>query len=147
MAPAYVTEADFVERYGVPHAIRVTNLDFPGATTINQDVLRSRIDEVNAVISGFVQHQNLSGVPVLLKTIGVRLLNRFLYQYEVPEAVLAEGNWAMAMLRDIASGRIRLDDSLGEVESQGSPQYYEGGGGEFYRNVESYQAFGLGGWG
>lgn len=128
----FVTASDYLAEYGTTHAVTVTNWDNPTATVVNMDFLERRVSDANAIIAAYVHRLNLRSVPKLLKVIGVRLVNRLLHIYEVPPAVEAEGNWAYSMLRDIASGRIRLEESDGsEAPSQASPRNFNWGGGDF----------------
>lgn len=111
----YVTQAGLVSLYGAGQLIALTDRD--GAGEINADVLDAAIAGVGGEIDGYLTGRYtlpLAEVPPILTRIAARLVISDLHTLDKPDTVKDEAKWARDALKDIASGRLRLDDGDGD---------------------------------
>lgn len=117
----YATAQDMIDRFDEDELVQLT--DAAGTGDIDQARLGRAIAEVEPVITGYVAkiYRDAGTDPVssLLTGIACDLARHRLYRDAAPDAVKEAYDRALAMLKDIARGVIKLDD--GEALREARP--------------------------
>lgn len=110
----YALPADLITSFGVAELIQQT--DLTGSGEYNADTVARALTDASALIDGYVASRYslpLAATPALLVTLCCDLARYALYVDAVPDIVQARRDQAVASLRDIAAGRVRLDAGQG----------------------------------
>lgn len=106
----YATQSDLAARFGEAELIQQT--DLTGAGAINSQTVADALIDASALIDGYVSARYsipLPVVPGLLVGVCCDLARYALYIEAVPPIVQQRRDQAIAALRDISLGKLRLD--------------------------------------
>ncbi len=110
--PAYTTQVELEERYGLELLIMLTDRAELATGVVDADVVDRAISEAGALIDGYVGGKYVlpfAAVPDLIASIA-RKIAIYELHVQTPDAKIAgEYDGAVALLRDIARGNIKLD--------------------------------------
>lgn len=112
----YALPADLIARFGAAELIQQTDLS--GAGEYNADTVARALEDASALIDGYLASRYslpVAAVPALLVTLCCDLARYALYVDAVPDVVKDRRDQAVASLRDIAAGRVRLDVGAGSA--------------------------------
>lgn len=112
MSIVYATLADMQERYTMADLTQLSDWDGTGA--INAARIAAKLADAGATIDAYVssKYGDRSHLPVppLLELIACQIAFRLLHRGTPPEGVLKAHDRAIDQLRDIAAGRLKLDE-------------------------------------
>lgn len=118
----YYTQADYVDRYGLEEAVRIT--DTTGSGVPDAGAFDSAIADVSADMDTYLSSRYalpLQPVPRVLKSIAAALVREKLHTQFPTDSVTREADLARKQLRDLATGTARLVLETGtEPEPQSS---------------------------
>lgn len=120
---AYATSADLVERFGEEEIIQLS--DRLASSALDQPVLQRALDDASALIDGTLAGRYalpLASVPALLVGLCCDLARFALYEDAAPDLVRERKTDALARLRDLANGTLRLERSTAETPRFGRCQ-------------------------
>ena len=106
----YATQSDLAARFGEAELLQQTDLTGTGA--INGQAVADALTDASALIDGYVSARYslpLAVVPGLLVGVCCDLARYALYIEAVPPIVQQRRDQAIATLRDISLGKLRLD--------------------------------------
>lgn len=106
----YATRSDLEHRYGEAELIQQT--DLAGTGVINVQAVSDALTDASAMIDGYVSARYslpLAVVPGLLVGVCCDLARYALYIEAVPPIVQQRRDQAIATLRDISQGKLRLE--------------------------------------
>lgn len=106
----YATQSDLAARFGEAELLQQTDLTGTGA--INDQAVADALTDASALIDGYVSARYslpLSVVPGLLVGVCCDLARYALYIEAVPPIVQQRRDQAIATLRDISLGKLRLE--------------------------------------
>lgn len=123
----YATQQDLEERFGTQELIELTDRADPPAGAIDATVVARALADADAVIDGYVGARYdlpLPSTPALLANLAADIARFKLHDEAPPEAVENRYKDALALLRDIAAGRARLDIAGAEpaASDAGAPE-------------------------
>ena len=108
----YATQQDLIDRFGQEELVELTDRADPPAGLVDATVVARALADADAVIDGYVGARYdlpLASTPALLANLAADIARYKLYDEAPPEAVENRHKNALAMLRDIAAGRAKLD--------------------------------------
>lgn len=111
----YATLADMLARYDEADLVQLT--DQAGSGTIDEARVATALQDATDEIDGYVAAKYRTGtppVPARLVKIACIIARHALFRDTAPDAVVKARDAAIAELRDIARGIIKLDDGSGE---------------------------------
>ena len=117
----YATLTDMTTRYGESEIIEQT--DLTGSGIINPAAVALVLADASALIDGYLASRYsipLATPPDLLVSLCCDLARYALYVDAAPDVVVSRRDQAIAALRDIAAGRLRLDVGV-EADSVPAP--------------------------
>lgn len=103
----YATIENFIEVRGELESIRLSNLDEPGAETINNDVLQKALDNGGAEINGYLAIRYTVPIvpaPAILQKYEIIIARKDLDRYNRGEFVQKDYENAIASLKRMARG-------------------------------------------
>lgn len=106
----YATQSDLAARFGEAELIQQTDLTGTGA--VNSQAIADALTDASALIDGYVSARYslpLAVVPGLLVGVCCDLARYALYIEAVPPIVQQRRDQAIATLRDISLGKLRLE--------------------------------------
>lgn len=106
----YASTDDLITRFGELELIQQT--DLTGSGVVGQVMVSRALDDATGIIDGYVSSRYplpLAVIPALLVTLCCDLVRYALYVDAAPPIVAMRRDQAIAQLRDIAAGRLRLD--------------------------------------
>lgn len=106
----YATQSDLAARFGEAELLQQT--DLTGTDAINGQAVADALTDASALIDGYVSARYslpLAVVPGLLVGVCCDLARYALYIEAVPPIVQQRRDQAIATLRDISLGKLRLD--------------------------------------
>lgn len=112
----YYTQVDYVERFGLEEAIRIT--DESGAGEPDTTAFESAIADVSADMDAYLSSRYalpFDPVPRALKSIAAALVREKLHTQFPTDTVTREADLARKQLRDFATGLARLVVKTGEA--------------------------------
>ncbi len=113
---AYASSADLVERFGEEEMIQLS--DRIASADLDEIVLLRALTDASALIDGALTGRYalpLADVPALLVGVCCDLARFALYDDAAPDLVRERKTDALARLRDLANGTLRLDLSTAET--------------------------------
>ena len=133
----YCTLQDLIDRFGEEELLQLADRDRDGV--IDAAVVDLALADADAEIDGYLRERYtlpLDPAPPPLTLAACRIARYQLYAVEPTDKVEADYQRALAWLRDVARGLIRLVESGGDLaeESAGMPEFeggrsaFEGGG-------------------
>ena len=114
---------DLVERYGMDMMLGVADRAEPPAGTIDSDVVTRAIDDAGAAIDGYLKGRYalpLSATPALIRSLALAISIYILHRDTVSEKIRRDYEDAIATLKQIANGTVRLDVAGVEPASSGA---------------------------
>jgi phage gp36-like protein len=125
----YCTLQDLIDRYGEEELLQLADRDRDDA--IDQDVIDQALADASAEIDGYLLDRYtlpISPVPPSLTLAACRIARYQLYTVAPTERVQSDYERAIAWLRDVSRGLIRLVESTGDsaAESAGMPEFEPG---------------------
>lgn len=105
----YATTADLIRRFGEAEVLQLSDHDITGE--IDEAVVAQALADADEVIDGYVSGRYavpLTPVPALVAMVACDLARHRLHRDAPTEAVLAAHKQAMALLDDIAKGKVTL---------------------------------------
>lgn len=120
---SYTTQDDLVERYGMDMMLGVADRAEPPAGTIDSDVVTRAIDDAGAAIDGYLKGRYalpLSATPALIRSLALAISIYILHRDTVSEKIRRDYEDAIATLKQIANGTVRLDVAGVEPASSGA---------------------------
>lgn len=125
----YCTQQDLIDRYGETELLQLADRD--GDDAVDTEVVTQAIADAAAEIDGYLLDRYslpLSPVPPSLTLAACRIARYQLYAAASTERVQTDYDRAVAWLRDVSVGRIRLVESTGDESSEsGDMPEFEGG--------------------
>lgn len=115
---SYATQQDLIDRFGEDELIALTDRADPPAGAIDAAVVARALGDAAAMIDGYIGSRYalpLAEVPPLLVGISCDLARYALCNDQPTETIATRRDQAVAMLRDIASGKLALP--VGETET------------------------------
>lgn len=121
MAAVYATIEDLVQRFGETQLIQLTDRSTPPADAIGTAVAQQALDDAANLIDGYVAAKYalpLATVPPLLNQLACDLARFNLYTDQAPDQVATRNTAAIATLRRISEGAVKIDAAGVEPESR-----------------------------
>ncbi|MBI1246158.1 MAG: DUF1320 domain-containing protein [Alphaproteobacteria bacterium] len=114
----YATQQDLVDRFGSEELVQLTDRTNTPATTIDTDVVADALADADALIDSYVGKSYalpLAIVPPILTRVAADIARFFLFgdRVEKDGAVDRANSAAIAWLKDVARGVVRIDDGSG----------------------------------
>jgi len=109
---AYAVVSDLVARFGERELIQLTDRSTPPADQIDPTVAQPALDAASSIVDGYVAAKYalpLSAAPPLLTDIACDIARFRLYSDQAPEIVIKRHDAAIAQLKSIARGEIKID--------------------------------------
>lgn len=106
----YAKASDLIARFGEDELIQLTDRD--GSGGYDPATVGRALSDASAIIDGYVAVRYtlpIGNVPALLAGLCCDLARYALYADAAPEIVKDRRDQALAQLRDISAGRLRLD--------------------------------------
>ncbi|MEL7098286.1 MAG: DUF1320 domain-containing protein [Pseudomonadota bacterium] len=119
---AYCTQTDLQNIYGEPSLIRLTDRGEVATGTVNVAAVTAAIAKAGNEIDGYLAARYampLTTVPPLVKELAEDMSFYYLHAFNVDDLVKDKYEAAIARLKDIAKGTIRLPIAEGEIETTG----------------------------
>jgi phage gp36-like protein len=120
---SYATQAQLVERYGEQMMLDLTDRAEPPAGEIDGDVVDRALADTDAIIDGFLKGRYalpLATTPTLVTQLAIDISIYKLHRTVASEKIEKDYKQALATLRDIANGTVRLDVAGAEPASSGN---------------------------
>lgn len=114
----YATLADLIARAGADEIGQVADRDMDGIP--DPDVIAAALVHADNTVNGYAAARYqlpFAPVPDLVRTWAVAIARHHLHRHVPPENVVADYRDALAALRDLARGAIRLTDAAGAEAS------------------------------
>lgn len=108
----YCTLAQLTDRYGAAMLRQLTDRATPPAGAVDEAVVNRAIADTDATIDGYLAGRYvlpLTEVPVLLADLALAIAIYKLHVTAVTEKIAEDYTGALRMLREIASGTVRLN--------------------------------------
>ncbi|ETR79290.1 hypothetical protein X566_01505 [Afipia sp. P52-10] len=107
----YASQAELEERYGQPMLIMLTDRADPPANVIDAAVVVRALEDADAEINGYLGRYKLplSATPPLVRNLALPIAVYKLHRDAVSEKVRRDYEDAVATLKLIATGTVRLD--------------------------------------
>ena len=124
----YATQQDLVDRFGAEELVQLTDRTNTPATTIDETVVGKAIGDADALINSYVGKQYglpLAVTPPILTRYAADIARFYLFgeQAGKDHPVRSAFDLALAWLKDVAKGLVKLDDGTGsEVSVEGGGQ-------------------------
>ncbi len=137
---AYATVTDMIATFSEREMLAVSNVDYPTATTINEDVVNRAIADSDAEIDSYLGVRYAvpltTTIPARITSICCDLARHRLDRNRPREEVVQRRDRALFFLKDIAAGRATLPelDLLNNSSSQKDTAYYFSGGRRWTQN-------------
>jgi phage gp36-like protein len=109
---SYTSQDELTKRYGTPMLLDLTDRASPPAGTIDSDVVTEALVNADAAIDGYLLGRYilpLSTTPPLLKDLAQAIAIYKLHRNSVPDMTASDYASALATLKLIASGTVRLN--------------------------------------
>ncbi len=119
----YATQDDLVARYGTFMVLEMTDRADPPTGEIDAAVVTHALDDADAVIDGYLKGRYvlpLAQTPRLVRDLAQAIAIYKLHRDTVSEKIRREYEDAIATLKQIGTGAIRLDVAGAEPEASGS---------------------------
>lgn len=120
---SYATLTELNERFGEAMLIELSDRADPPTNEIDADVVARALADADAMIDGYLKGRYLlplAATPALVRDLALSIAIYKLHRNVASEKVRRDYDDAMRMLRDIASGTIRLDVAGVEPASSGT---------------------------
>lgn len=117
---SYARKSDLIERFGERELVQLTDRTRTPPTTVDDVVVDRALGDAASLIDGYlgkVYALPLATVPTNLTKIQADVARYYLHgkAADKDSAVTRAYGEAIAWLRDVAAGRIRLDDGAGDA--------------------------------
>lgn len=136
----YADESDLRTRYGQDELLLLTDVNGDGAP--DASAIAAALAAADEIIDGYLAGRYalpLSPAPGILKDVACAIARARLHREGAPENVRAGHDEAISRLKDIASGRFRLQAAGAETPAAGgAPQTL---GGERVMSLGNLEAF------
>lgn len=109
---AYTTQADLITRYGEQMLLGLTDIGMPAAGQIDTDMVARAISDADAMIDGYLRERYvvpLASPPPEISAISAAIAIWKLHSFEPGKKIETDYRDALAALKDIAKGLIKLD--------------------------------------
>lgn len=109
---SYATQADLTERYGEAMLIDLTDRADPPAGAVDAAVVADALINTDALIDGYLKNRYalpLAATPQLLIDLALPIALYKLHRNQASDKVIKDRDDAVATLRAIAAGTVRLD--------------------------------------
>ena len=119
----YATQQDLIDRFGQEELVELTDRADPPAGVIDATVVTRALTDADALIDGYVGARYdlpLSSTPALLVDLAADIARYKLYKDDPTEAVESRNKAALATLRDISTGKAKLDIAGAEPATSGA---------------------------
>lgn len=120
---SYATQAELVERYGEPMLIVLTDREDPPADAIDADVVARALADADAAIDGYLAGRYalpLSSLPPLVRDLALAIAIYKLHRDTASDKIRKDYEDALAQLKQIAAGVVRLAVAGVEPASSGA---------------------------
>ncbi|TKD26442.1 DUF1320 domain-containing protein [Rhodobacter capsulatus] len=120
---AYTTQADLITRYGEPMLLGLTDLGMPASGQIDSDMVARAISDADAFIDGYLRERYvvpLASPPPEISAISAAIAIWKLHSFEPGKKIEIDYRDALAALKDIAKGLIKLDAATVSTVTTGS---------------------------
>jgi phage gp36-like protein len=120
---SYATQAELVERYGEPMLIVLTDRADPPANAIDSGVVARGLADADAAIDGYLAGRYalpLGGTPPLVRDLALAITVYKLHRDTASDKVRKDYEDALATLKQISTGVIRLAVAGVEPPSSGA---------------------------
>jgi phage gp36-like protein len=118
---SYATLAQLTDRYGARMLIGLTDRAELATGAIDADVVARALADTDAFIDGHLAGRYvlpLADVPVILTDLAQQIAIYKLHVYQPDQKIAEDYRQALATLRDIARGTVRLDVAGAEPQTQ-----------------------------
>ena len=108
---SYAAQQDLIDRVGEAELINLTDRAVPPSGAVDADVVGAALAGADAAIDGYVRSRYalpIDPAPALLRELAVDLAIYALHRWDPPEVVTARRDQAMALLRDVSTGKVTL---------------------------------------
>lgn len=119
----YASQDQLVERYGNQLLVDLTDRATPPSGAIDADVVTRALDDTNALIDGYLKGRYLlplATTPPLLTDLAQQIAIYKLHKQMVSDKIQRDYDGAIATLKQIANGIVRLDVAGVEPAASGS---------------------------
>lgn len=119
----YAKASDLIARYGEDELVQLTDRD--GSGGYDPATVGRALSDASALIDGYVAARYtlpLAETPALLIGLCCDLARHALHADAAPEVVTDRRDQALARLRDISAGRLRLDATVPAAAPSGTVQ-------------------------
>lgn len=109
---AYTTQADLITRYGEQMLLGLTDIGMPASGQIDTDMVERAIADADAMIDGYLRERYLvpmAAPPSEISAISAAIAIWKLHSFDPAKKIEADYRDALAALKDIAKGLIKLD--------------------------------------
>jgi phage gp36-like protein len=120
---SYATQAELVERYGDPMLIQLSDRADPPANVIDAGVVARALADADAAIDGYLAGRYalpLSATPDLVRDLALAIAVYKLHRDTASDKIRKDYEDALATLRQISAGVIRLNVAGVEPASSGA---------------------------
>lgn len=127
----YATQADMEANFSVADLISLTDRDEPAAGVVDTTVLEAALASASRIMDGYFSRKYTTPLATPSLDVVIRCVHiayYLLHRDSAPDKVMRDYNTALAWLRDVSDGRVRLDGaqavapaSEGDGVAYGSP--------------------------
>lgn len=120
---SYATQSDLVERYGTDMLVDLSDRATPPAGSIDAGVVQRALDDSDAMIDGYLLGRYLlplASTPPALRDLAQAVAIYKLHRDTASDKITADYDAALATLKLIANGTIRLNVAGVEPASSGA---------------------------
>lgn len=110
--PDYVTLSELTDRYGGPMLVRLTDHEEAPSGAIDLETVRRAVADTGAMIDGYLASRYalpMAQVPGLVRDLAAVIAIYKLHRYEPDEKIVRDYKDALATLKSIQGGGVRLD--------------------------------------
>lgn len=122
---AYCTQAELIERYSERMLIEISDRADAPTGTIDTALIDRAIADADALIDGYlaVRYQlPLASVPRLVKDLSLRIAIYYAHAHVAPDKIKEGHDNAIATLKQISAGHVRLDVAGVEPAASGASE-------------------------
>lgn len=119
---AYATLQDLIDAFGEGELVGLTDRGDVATGVIDTDVVDQALGDAAALINGYLAGRYrlpVSETPALVNGLAKSIAFYKLHRFDAPDLVTAEYKDALARLKDIAQGTIKLDIAGKELPGSG----------------------------
>lgn len=119
----YATQDDLTARYGESMLIDLTDRSTPPSGAIDGSVVTAALEDTDALIDGYLKVRYalpLAVTPKLVTDLALPIALYKLHRNQASDKVRTDYTDALALLRQISAGQVRLDVAGVEPEASGA---------------------------